>query len=221
MPPACRSPACSMTSSPTTARWASTWDGDVPTVAVWAPTAKSVKLHLFDTSTSDPATPDHRHDRGRSRHVERHRRRAVERQVLPLRGRRSTCRSTGQVENNIVTDPYSLSLSMNSTRSQIVNLDDPALMPEAGTAAAKAAAGRAGGHRALRTARARLQRQRRDGARRSSGHLQGLHLPDSNGMQPPAALAEAGLTHVHLLPVFDIATINEDKAQRGSSPTSR
>jgi pullulanase len=31
--------------------------------------------------------------------------------------------STGRVERNIVTDPYSLSLAMNSTRSQIVNLE--------------------------------------------------------------------------------------------------
>ena len=31
-----------------------TWDGDVPTIRLWAPTAKSVTLHLFDDS--DPAT---------------------------------------------------------------------------------------------------------------------------------------------------------------------
>ena len=34
------------------------------------------------------------------------------------------------------------------------------------------------------------------------------------------ALADAGLTHVHLLPVFDIATINENKAER-VEPTVR
>ncbi len=37
--------------------------------------------------------------------------------------------STGQVEHNLVTDPYSFSLSMNSTRSQIVDLRDAALKP--------------------------------------------------------------------------------------------
>ena len=30
------------------------WDGDVPTLQVWAPTAKSVTFHLFDDA--DPAT---------------------------------------------------------------------------------------------------------------------------------------------------------------------
>ena len=38
-------------------------------------------------------------------------------------------RSTGRVERNLVTDPYSVSLSMNSQRSQIVSLADPAWKP--------------------------------------------------------------------------------------------
>jgi hypothetical protein len=38
--------------------------------------------------------------------------------------------STGKIEKNFVTDPYSFSLSMNSTRSQIVDLNDPALKPD-------------------------------------------------------------------------------------------
>jgi pullulanase-type alpha-1,6-glucosidase len=39
-------------------------------------------------------------------------------------------------------------------------------------------------------------------------------VPDSNGMNHLRSLAEAGLTHVHLLPAFDIATINENAAER-------
>jgi pullulanase-type alpha-1,6-glucosidase len=45
--------------------------------------------------------------------------------------------------------------------------------------------------------------------------LQGTYsaftVMESNGMQHLAALSEAGLTHLHLLPTFDIATIDEDK----------
>ena len=37
--------------------------------------------------------------------------------------------STGQVEHNFVTDPYSISLSQDSTRSQIVDLNDPLTKP--------------------------------------------------------------------------------------------
>ena len=42
-------------------------------------------------------------------------------------------RSTNRVETNVVTDPYSVSLARNSTRSQIVSLDDPACSRAAGT----------------------------------------------------------------------------------------
>ncbi|MGB1286997.1 MAG: pullulanase-type alpha-1,6-glucosidase, partial [Aggregatilineales bacterium] len=36
-------------------------------------------------------------------------------------------------------------------------------------------------------------------------------LADSNGMTHLGTLADSGMTHVHLLPTFDIATINENK----------
>src|SRR6185295_15061859 len=38
-------------------------------------------------------------------------------------------RSTGHVEHNLVTDPYSVSLSRNSQRSQILDLAQPELKP--------------------------------------------------------------------------------------------
>jgi pullulanase len=38
-------------------------------------------------------------------------------------------RTTGHVETNLVTDPYSVSLAMNSLRSQIISLADPAYKP--------------------------------------------------------------------------------------------
>ena len=46
--------------------------------------------------------------------------------------------------------------------------------------------------------------------------LRGTYLAftekESNGMKHLKALADAGLTHIHLLPTFDIASINEDKS---------
>ena len=103
--------------------------GGFPTLAVWAPTAHAVALHLFaDSAPATPAT------------------------VLPMALDPATgvwsitgdpswlgrfylyevevwAPSTRCIEHNLVTDPYSLSLSTNSARSQIVDLDDPALAP--------------------------------------------------------------------------------------------
>src|SRR5206468_731183 len=44
------------------------------------------------------------------------------------------------------------------------------------------------------------------------GTFKAFTQTDSNGMRHLAALARAGLTHVHLLPSFDIASVNEDKS---------
>jgi pullulanase/glycogen debranching enzyme len=41
----------------------------------------------------------------------------------------------------------------------------------------------------------------------------------SNGMRHLRRLADAGLTHVHLLPVFDIATIEERRAAQRTRET--
>ena len=42
------------------------------------------------------------------------------------------------------------------------------------------------------------------------GTYKAFTLEDTYGMNHLEALAQAGLSHLHLLPVFDIATINEN-----------
>jgi pullulanase len=44
------------------------------------------------------------------------------------------------------------------------------------------------------------------------GTYKAFTLTDSNGMKHLKRLADAGLTHVHLLPAFDIASVNEDRS---------
>jgi hypothetical protein len=57
------------------------------------------------------------------------------------------------------------------------------------------------------TSRRRCQR-----AGRAPRQVPGLHRAGSNGMRHLRALADAGLTDVHLLPVFDIASVPEKPA---------
>ncbi|MCA9955390.1 MAG: pullulanase-type alpha-1,6-glucosidase, partial [Anaerolineales bacterium] len=116
------------------------------------------------------------------------------------------------LQTNLVTDPYSFSLSTNSTRSQIVDLADPATMPEGWTDVIKPGV-------AAAEDIVIYELHMRDFSVNDASvpeELRGTYLAftvmDSNGMQHLAALSEAGLTHLHLLPTFDIATINEDKS---------
>ncbi|MEJ2558697.1 MAG: alpha-amylase family glycosyl hydrolase, partial [Anaerolineae bacterium] len=105
------------------------WAGGTPTVRVWAPTARAVTFHLFDdsnpatASSTTPMTWDPASGvwsvAGDSGWKNKFYLFEVEVYV----------HSTGQVEHNMVSDPYSLSLAMNSARSQIVDLNDAALKP--------------------------------------------------------------------------------------------
>jgi pullulanase len=114
------------------------------------------------------------------------------------------------VVRNRVTDPYSLSLSSNSWRSWIGNPDDVALHPKGWTE------GRRGARVGAATDMVIYELHVRDfsiGDATVPAAHRGKYLAftdaGSDGMQHLAALARAGLTDVHLLPVFDIASIPE------------
>ncbi|MDM8521227.1 pullulanase-type alpha-1,6-glucosidase [Anaerolineales bacterium HSG6] len=191
---------------------------DVPSLQVWAPTARNVTLHVFDdtkpetTSTTKAMTLDSATGiwsvTGSADWSGKYYLYEVEVYV----------HSTGMVEKNMVTDPYSVGLAMNSSRSLIVDLNSDSLKPANWDTVTKPALA------ALEDI-ALYELHVRDFsikdmtvAEANRGTFKAFTEVDSNGMKHLKGLAEAGLTHVHLLPVFDIATIDEDKANR-SEPT--
>lgn len=116
---------------------------------------------------------------------------------------------TGWVRNR-VTDPYAISLSADSRRSYVGRLDDPALMPEGW---AKAPRGR---ELASATDAVVYELHVRDFSIADAtvppahrGKYLGFTASDSNGMRHLRRLADAGLTDVHLLPVYDLASVPE------------
>ncbi|HEY0372395.1 MAG TPA: pullulanase-type alpha-1,6-glucosidase, partial [Thermoanaerobaculia bacterium] len=185
------------------------WSSGAPALKVWAPTAKSVALRLFNDSTTATFTT---HAMTRDAHG-----------VWSVTGNAGWngkfylydvevyVRSTGNVEHNVVTDPYSVSLSRNSTRSQIVDLNAASLQPAGWNALAKPPL-------AAPEDIALYELHVRDFSASDASvpaNLRGTFkafTQSSNGMQHLSALAAAGLTHIHLLPSFDIATVNEDKS---------
>ena len=176
-------------------RSASSWDGGVPTLELWAPTAKNVTPARLRRRRSGDHIDDVPDDVGRrDRGLVGDRRRVVERQVLPLRGRGVRATRPAQVEHNLVTDPYSVSLSMNSTRSQIVDLSDPALEPAGWDALAKPDLAPTGGHLDLRAPRPRLLDLRRHRRPAERGTYKAFTDDDSNGMEH---LAELGRRRAH------------------------
>ncbi len=97
------------------------------TVRLWAPTAQSVSLELWDSgATGDPAVIPAAFDAADGTW-------SVDGPSVGDEYRWSVevyAPTTGKIEVNSVTDPYSVALTTNSARSVVVNLDDESLQPE-------------------------------------------------------------------------------------------
>nr|WP_274916025.1 pullulanase-type alpha-1,6-glucosidase [Streptomyces sp. WZ-12] len=177
-----------------------------PTLSVWAPTARTVALDL-----AGRRVPMRRDDATG---------------VWSVRGGRDwtgkpyrylvTVWAPGaaRIATNAVTDPYATALTTDSARSLVVDLADPRLAPKGWATLRKPAP--------VQLRRARIQELHiRDFsiADRTSHHPgQYLAFTDtgSAGMRHLKALAEAGTTHVHLLPAFDFGSVPERRADQRS-----
>ncbi|MFK7804936.1 MAG: pullulanase-type alpha-1,6-glucosidase [Anaerolineae bacterium] len=122
--------------------------------------------------------------------------------------------SEGSVVKNLVTDPYSLALTTNSESSIATNLQANDLKPAGWDSLAKPELN-AFEDVVLYELHVRdfsiIDESVPEDER---GTYKAFTHSDSNGMKHLARLSAAGLTHVHLLPVFDIATINENRDEQ-------
>lgn len=186
-----------------------TFDREIPTLRLWAPTARAVTLLLFNSPTGDEA------------------------QNLPMKWDSASgvwsiagepdwagkfylyevevyVPEESSILKNLVTDPYSFSLSTNSQRSQIVDLRAGALKPRGWDALQKPAYEDVVLYE-LHIRDFSISDQTVPEAMR--GTYQAFTVAESAGMKHLRALAQAGLTHVHLMPAFDIASVDEDRSK--------
>ncbi|MBB5780714.1 pullulanase-type alpha-1,6-glucosidase [Nonomuraea jabiensis] len=186
----------------------------IPRLSLWAPTARKVELALYGPTHRPTHGPSH--GPGRSVHPMR---RDDETGVWSVRGRPTwwgreyTFLVTLHSGTNEVTDPYGLDVTPDGGRSRLVNLDSPALKPPGWDRLAKPPA--VPQHRAT-IYELHVRDFSASDATVPAG-LRGTYAAfglDSAGTRELRALAAEGLTHVHLLPVFDFATVPERRADR-------
>jgi pullulanase-type alpha-1,6-glucosidase len=116
---------------------------------------------------------------------------------------------TGLVRN-FVTDPYSVSLTTDSKRSYIADLDSPALKPRSWDAQRAPATVKAQPDMAVYELHVRdFSRDDPTVSLAKRGKYTAFGETQSNGMRHLRALAKAGLTDIHLLPVYDIGSVPE------------
>lgn len=175
---------------------------------LWAPTAQQAAVCVFDSGGSR-ASAVHQLDLDAAT--------GVWSAALPadLSGRYYSyavdvvADGTGLVRNR-VTDPYSVSLTTDSKRSYIADLDAPNLKPKGWDK-----------ERAPQTVKSSVdmavyELHVRDFSRDDPsvpparrGKYTAFGEANSNGMRHLKALAKAGMTDIHLLPVYDIASVPE------------
>ena len=197
-------------------------DAGKPTFALWAPTAKDVTLLSWNTRTprgadneisGDPVrTPATRGEDGRWS-VD-NAAGTINEGAQYLWEVRVYVPATGAVETNQVTDPYSVGLTVNSTRSVAVNMDNPSIAPSVWKNT-KAPVIDDDAERSI------YELHVRDFSAADKSvpeYMRGTYMAftqyQSNGMRHLAELSRAGMNTVHLLPTFDIATIPERRADQ-------
>ncbi len=193
-----------------------TWRKGRPTLAVWAPTAQNVNLLLWegaDTSVAPQRVAMTRNTDG----------------TWNVDGSKSWkdaaylyevtvyAPSTDAVVVNRVTDPASVALTMNSTHSVLIDLDDPRLAPRQWRVTKQPVVDPVD-----QTIYELHVRDFSISDQTVPPALRGTYLafarPQSDGRTHLRELADAGLTTVHLLPTFDIASIEEDRTAQATPP---
>ncbi|WP_315503296.1 pullulanase-type alpha-1,6-glucosidase [Actinomyces radicidentis] len=196
--------------------------GLLRSLALWAPTAQKVTLLTWDTGDATGSVPEVsgegvRHDAVRGddgRWVVDNADGAIKAGSQYLWEVTVYAPSTGKIVTNTVTDPYSLALTVDSTRSVAVDLSDAALAPAqwASTASPKVA------NDASRTIYELHVRDFSASDETVPADERGTYLAftesGSDGMKHLAQLAKSGVDTVHLLPTFDIASIEEDRSKQ-------
>ncbi|WP_229412663.1 pullulanase-type alpha-1,6-glucosidase [Massilia sp. Root335] len=181
------------------------------TFRVWAPTAKSVALNLYARAdAATPATVPMTRDAASgvwsyASTDPQLANRAYYTYTVQVLSRWAD----NKIVTNTVTDPYSLSLSANSARSFAANLDSPQLKP-AGWDDQRIPKLDAPTDIALYELHIR-DFSASDATVPAAHRGKYLAFTDANsdGMRHLKSLQKAGMTHVHLLPSFDFASVNE------------
>jgi pullulanase-type alpha-1,6-glucosidase len=184
--------------------------GGTASVSVWAPTARDVALELSTTPTGAVTTVAMRRDDATG----------VWSAAGRWAGRYYRYRVTAwqpaaqRVVTASVTDPYSVALAADSTRSHLVDLNGPGLVPPGWDRLRKPAAGAPARNQIQEVSVRDFSIADATVPAAERGTYLAFTRRGSAGMKQLSALAAAGTTHLHLLPTFDFATTPERRADQ-------
>jgi pullulanase len=178
------------------------------TFKLWAPTAQQVALYLYPNG-ADPAVSAEAMSFDAATGIWSLTKPGDLSGAYYRFGVRVFARGVGVVRN-LVTDPYSLSLSGNGRRSYVADLNSERFKPAGWDASTPPQTVSVSPDMSIYELHVR-DFSANDASVPEAHRGKYLAFTDShsNGMKHLKALAAAGLTDVHLLPAFDLASVNE------------
>ncbi|WP_165313757.1 pullulanase-type alpha-1,6-glucosidase [Vibrio ziniensis] len=187
-------------------------EGEAVTFKLWAPTAQNVSLITYDEDLQEesiiPMTEDTVTGIWISDPLNNLVNKFYRYQVKVYHP------TTGVIETRLVTDPYSLSLSTNSLYSQVVDLNDSSLLPQGWDDDARPTLEKDEDHVLYESHLRDFSFNDNKGTAAYNGKYLALTEADRESVTHLQALRDAGLTTLHILPAFDIATVDENEANR-------
>ncbi|MFN8577848.1 MAG: pullulanase-type alpha-1,6-glucosidase [Candidatus Sericytochromatia bacterium] len=185
-----------------------------PILKLWAPTAKSVKIYFYDNPTDKKPS--------KVREMEE----VVGQGIWKIQGTDSWIGKyylydvevyspiSGNLENNIVTDPYSISLSANGEKSQIIDFDDDKLKPYGWDNLEKPQLKSFNDISIYELHVRDFSIKDKTVSEQNRGKFLAFTEKESQGMNHLLNLADSGLTHIHLLPIADMSSVEENEVLR-------
>ncbi|HEY3707708.1 MAG TPA: pullulanase-type alpha-1,6-glucosidase [Terracidiphilus sp.] len=178
---------------------------------LWAPTAQKVALQLFDhPDDAAPSTviPMHNHNgvwvaRGTGDWKNKYYLYALNVWVP----------ADGAIDNNVTSDPYSIDLAINGTKSRITDLESDETKPHDWDEDRSPRLASVGDLSIYELHIRDFSVNDKTVPQTARGMYDAFTYPQSDGMQHLRTLARSGLRAVHLLPSFHIASVNEDKSK--------
>jgi pullulanase len=185
-------------------------------VRVWAPTAQSLNLQLFE----------HAADTSPAKVIAAHENNGVWsacvdddwRNKYYLFDLRVYVPGQRAILENVVTDPYSVDLALNGVKSRFTDLDDPDAVPDEWEESRSPALASVNDLSIYELHIRDFSANDMTVPIRHRGTYLAFTDRHSNGMKHLEALADAGLKAIHLLPSFHFASINEDKTTWLTTP---
>jgi pullulanase len=186
-------------------------DGAAPVqIKLWAPTAQSVSLEIFDQAVDTSPTF-----------------------VIPMHEKNGVWSANGNaswegkyylfsvnvyvpgdhaVDTNVTTDPYSIDISVNGTKSRITDLESDSTKPERWDDSTSPRIHSIGDMSIYELHVRDFSVNDSTVPAQDRGMYEAFNEQNSNGMRHLRSLAQSGLKAVHILPSFHFASINEDKS---------